>query len=266
MRKLLDFLYRRRTLAVFIGLEAVCFWLVVNFNQRQQADFLNSSNALAARVTATSQDVSDYFSLVEINRQLMDENLLLQRQIGQTAATSDSSRLVMFNYKVFGARVVNNTFRRSINFLTIAAGTNQGIKPGMGVISPRGVVGQIKSVSDNYATAYSLLHPNVMVSSTIKNTETNCSVQWDQREFRSASLKYVPRHIPLQVGDTVVTSGFNSIFPAGINVGVVSEIQLEDHMTFYDAKVSLSTDFTSIPHVFVLTNEKKSEIDSLESL
>lgn len=266
MRKLLDFLYRRRNLAIFLGLEAICFWLVVNFNQRQNADFLNSSNALSARISTGSQNVADYFDLIEINEQLMLENETLQARLNMKAAIPDSLRTYPESYQVKGSRVLNNTFRRSTNFLTIAGGSNDGIAPGMGVISTAGVVGQIKSVSSRYATVYSLLHPKVMVSSTVKRTETNCSVQWEQEAYDIAGLKYVPRHIDLKVGDTIVTSGFNSVFPANINVGVVSEINLEDHMTFFEAKVKLSVDFTSLPSVFVIVHENKLEKDSLELL
>jgi rod shape-determining protein MreC len=252
MRKLFDFLYRRRIATMFIGLEAICVWLVVNFNQRQNADFLNSSNAISAKISTGSQNVSDYFDLIKINEQLMFENEQLQAQLSAKPYSSDTLSMTTEGYVVKGARVINNTSRRSLNFLTISLGSKNGIVPGMGVISAQGVVGQIKSVSENYATAYSMLHPKVMVSSSIKRTNTNCTVQWDQEVYHTASLKFVPRHIGLTIGDTVVTSGYNSIFPPNINVGIVSEIELEDHMTFYDAKIRLSTDFTSIPSVFVI--------------
>lgn len=266
MRKLIDFLYRRRTVAIFIGLEVICVWLVVSFNQRQNSDFLNSSNALAATISSSSQNVSDYFDLVKINEQLMFENELLQTRLNSKISSNDTLSFLKEGYAVKGARVINNTFRRSTNYLTISEGTKNGIAPGMGVISASGIVGQVKSVSENYATVYSLLHPNVMISSTIKRTRTNCTVQWDQIVYHTASLKYVPRHIGLKVGDTVVTSGYNSVFPSNINVGIVTEISLEDHMTFYDAKVRLSTDFTSLPNVFVVMHETQMEKDSLESL
>ncbi|MEP5613271.1 MAG: rod shape-determining protein MreC [Cyclobacteriaceae bacterium] len=267
MRKLLDFLYRRRTFTIFIGLEFVCIWLIVSYNQRQNADFLNSSNALSARISTSSQNISDYFDLVEINEQLMLENEILQAKLNDRDSFSDSVMQASSElYSVMGARVINNTFRRSSNFLTIAAGSDEGIIPGMGVISAKGVVGQVKSVSAQYATVFSLLHPKVMVSSTVKRTETNCSVQWDQETYDQASLKFVPRHINLKVGDTVVTSGYNSVFPPNVTIGIVSEINLEEHMTFYEAMVKLSVDFTSLPSVFVVVHETKLEKDSIEAL
>ena len=263
MRRLLDFLYRRRTIAIFIGLEIICAWLIVSYNQRQNADFLNSSNAMAARISSTSESIADYFSLAEENERLMMENELLESKLLALQQGEDSSSFLNGSFSLVRSKVINNTFRRAANFLTIDAGQNNGVKPGMGVISGFGIVGQVKSVSSNFATIYSVLHPNVMVSASVKRTDTNCTVQWDQRSYDEASLKYVPRHIDLRVGDTVITSGYNSTFPPGIDVGIVSDIGLEDHMTFYEARVRLSTDFTSLPYVMVVIDEFKQERDSL---
>ncbi|MEM6829407.1 MAG: rod shape-determining protein MreC [Bacteroidota bacterium] len=263
MRKLIDFLYSRRVVTLFIGLQLVNVWLIVKYNQRHNANFLNSSNTLAAKVSSSSQDVSDYFSLSQINEQLILENERLQSELNSIYFRNYSVDTID-RYTVIGARVVNNSFRRAKNFLTIDVGKRDSIFPGMGVISPSGVVGQVKSVSNNYSTVYSVLHPNVMVSSIIKRTSTICTVQWDQRTYNKATLRYVPRHIPLEIGDTVLTSGYNSVFPQGVSVGIVDELNLEDHMTFYEAKVKLSTDFTSLPNVFVIVNELQPEIDSLE--
>ncbi len=266
MRKLFDFLYRRRVIAIFIGLEVISAWLIISFNQRPSADFLNSSNALVARTSATSQSISNYFKLEEINEQLILENAMLQSQLSARILSSEQPLDSTAQFLVVGARVINNTFRRSENYLTIDIGKKDNISPGMGVISPSGVVGQVKSVSKNYATVYSVLHPKVMLSSVVKKTNTSCTIQWDQKEYDKASLKYVPRHIDLKVGDTIVTSGFNAVFPPSINIGIVFEVTLQNHMTFHEASVKLGTDFTSLPNVFVIIDEFKTEKDSLEFL
>ena len=136
----------------------------------------------------------------------------------------------------------------------------------MGIITTNGIVGQIKSVSQNFATAYSVLHPNLLISSKVLRTKTKGTIQWDQEDYYHASLKYIPRHIKLLVGDTVVTSGFNSVFPEDLTIGIVDELNLEDQMTFYEARVALSTDFTSLDYVYVINDLLKTEKDSVESL
>lgn len=264
MQRLLDFLYQQREIAVFLGLEILSAWLLINYNNRYNASFLNSSNEAAASLTRTSNNVSDYFQLTEVNERLMLENEKLQQEL-RVLRTDKSSFLDTVNqYQVIAAKVINNTFDRSTNFVTIAAGRKDSVEVGMGVISSFGVVGQVKSVTKNFATIYSLLHPKLLVSSKVKRTETKCTVQWDQEAYDRASLKYIPRHIKLKKGDSIVTSGFNSVFPENILVGVVDDLNLEEHMTFYEAKVKLATDFTSLYQVFVIKDLFKEEKDSLQ--
>ena len=264
MQRLLDFLYQQREIALFVVLQVVCAWLLVNYNNRYNASFFNSSNELSATISQLSADVNQYFNLAEVNEQLMLENEELLQQIQRLQVNSGAELDTLGSYQVIGARVINNTFNRSINFITISAGSRDSIEVGMGVISPFGVVGQVKSVTNNFATVYSLLHPKLLVSSKIKKSNTKCTVQWDQESYDRAALKFIPRHIELEKGDTIVTSGFNSVFPEDILIGVVDEIQLEEYMTFYEARVKLVTDFTSLYQVFVIKDLLKQEKDSLQ--
>ncbi|MEO9868975.1 rod shape-determining protein MreC [Ekhidna sp.] len=263
MQRLLDFLYQQRELAVFIGLEILSVWLLINFNNRYNASFLNSSNEAAASLTRTSNNIDNYFNLTEVNEQLMLENEHLQQELRMLRTKKDSFLDTVDQYQVIGARVINNTFDRSVNFVTISAGRKDSVQVGMGVISAFGVVGQVKSVTNNFATIYSLLHPKLLISSKVKRTDTKCTVQWDQEIYDRASLKYIPRHIPLKEGDSIVTSGFNSVFPEDVLIGLVDELYLEEHMTFYEAKIKLATDFTSLNQVFVINDLMKEEKDSL---
>lgn len=266
MRRLLDFLYQQREIAIFLGLEILCAWLIVNYNRRYNTSFLNSSNTTVASIAERSNEVSEYFRLDEVNTQLMNENTLLEATLRNIAVNKSAFVDTINQFQVIGAKVINNTFDRDLNFLTIRAGQKDSLEVGMGVVSAFGVVGQVKSVSKNFATVYSLLHPNLLVSSKIKRTETKCTVQWDQSDYAHALLKYIPRHIKLKVGDSIVTSGYNSVFPENVSVGIVEEFNLEDHMTFYDARIKLTTDFTSLYHVFVIKDLLKQEKDSLEQL
>ena len=195
---------------------------------------------------------------------MMLENQALQQQLRMLRTEKLSFLDTVDQFEVIGARVINNTFDRSMNFVTISAGRKDSVAVGMGVISSLGVVGQVKSVTENFATIYSLLHPKVLISSKVKRTDTKCTVQWDQEAYDRASLKYIPRHIKLKEGDSIVTSGFNSVFPENVLVGIVDEMNLEEHMTFYDAKVKLATDFTSLYQVFVIKDLLKQEKDSLQ--
>jgi len=267
MRRLLDFLYERREIGLFLILEIACIWLLIGYNRRYNASFLNSSNNLAASVTQNSNDISNYFELAEINQKLIKENESLRQQVSLLSQDSFARKdTLKSRYLITISEVISNTFNRDINFITISGGWKNNIKPGMGVISAEGVVGQVKAVSENFSTVYSLLHPNLLISSHIKRTNTAATVQWDQESYDRANLKYIPRHISIRKGDTVVTSGFNAVFPKDILVGIIDEFSVSEEMTFYEAKIKLTTDFTSLNNVYVIRDLLEQEKDSLQQL
>ena len=260
----MDFLYRQREIGVFVFLEIISIWLIVSYNQRPGSVFFNSSNSAAANLTLATNNVSNYFELNEINARLMRENTLLQAQLRKLHHTNLTAADTMGRFHVINAKVIANTFGRSANFLTITAGSKDGVAVGMGVTTTQGIVGQVKSVSGNFATVYSVLHPKLLISSKVKRTHTKGTVQWHQSDPYHASLKYIPRHIKLNLGDTVTTSGFNSVFPPNLLIGVIDDINLQDEMTFYEVNLKLATDFTSLDHVYVIKDLLKPELDSLE--
>src|SRR5690606_8326650 len=161
--------------------------------------------------------------------------------------------------------VINNSIRRTNNYLTLAAGTLDGIRPGMGVISPNGAVGRVKTVSKHYATVTSLLHSQMLISAKMKKDNTFGTIKWTGGDYRTALLDYIPLHIKPQVGDTIVTSGYNTVFPEGILIGTISEVERELDKSFYTIRVELSVDFAQLSFVYVVENPRRPEQDSLET-
>jgi rod shape-determining protein MreC len=160
--------------------------------------------------------------------------------------------------------VINNSIRRTNNYLTLAAGSQDGVKPGMGVISPDGTVGRIKTVSRHYSTVTSLLHSQMLVSAKIKKDNTFGTIKWTGGDYRTALLDYIPLHVKPAKGDTIVTSGYNAVFPEGILVGTISQVEKEADRSFYTIRVKLSVDFAQISYVYVVENPKRAEQDSLQ--
>jgi rod shape-determining protein MreC len=271
MERLLLFIYQYRAFFTFVVLEFVCLWLIVENNQYQGARFFNSSNAVVASINNFSQSIRDYFLLSDVNRTLAEENAELRRQLEQHKNVLQNSYKVTYSDSVFASRfefisakVVNNQVDRFKNFITINKGDDAGIKPGMAVISPLGAVGKVKTVSDHYSVVTSLLHIDYMVSGVLKRTNHFGSVQWNGRNPGYTKFNYIPRHVKPQVGDTVVTSGFNAVFPEGIVIGTISEVNLSPEALTYDLTVSLSQDFRKLSYVSVVKSNLKSEQDSVE--
>lgn len=272
MERLILFVYQNRAFFTFLVLEIFCAWLIVENNAYQGTKFFNSSNGVVATMNNFSQSVRDYFQLSEVNRMLAEENASLKQTLVQqnkpvyppTRNTLDSA--LTGHYEFISAKVVNNHVDMVKNFITIDKGRDAGIEPGMAVISPLGVVGKVKLVSNHYGVVTSILHIDVMTSAVLKRTEHFGTVQWNGLNPDLVEFKYIPRHVNPMKGDTVVTSGYNAIFPEGIMIGVIDEVKLNDEALFYDLKVKLSHDFRKLSFVTVIKNNRQPEQDSLEQV
>jgi len=272
MDRLFLFIYQYRAFFTFLVLELVSAWLIVSNNQYQGAKFYNSSNRVVASLNNVSQGIRDYFLLSEVNRVLAEENATLRRKVEQTnqlfqsfdtLAVRDSALIRRFDF--VSAKVVNNQVDRFTNFITINKGKDAGLAPGMAVISSQGVVGKVKAVSSHYGVVTSLLNIDVMVSAVLKRTGYFGTVQWDGHNADVVKFNFIPRHVKPTVGDTVMTSGYNAIFPEGIMIGTISEVNLSDEALFYDLSIRLSQDFRKLSFLTVIRSTLKHEQDSLET-
>ena len=268
MQRLFNFFYEYRAFFTFLFLEVFCAWLLIKNNQYQSTRFFNSSNRLAANIIGFSQNTREYFSLRQINEEISRENAqlrMLVEQQNQTLQIPTVRKDSLVRYDFVSAKVINNSVAQFKNYITINRGEDAGIKPGMAAISTFGAVGKVKSVSEHFAVLISILNIDEQVSSVLKRTSNFGTIQWDGTDPREVNLLYVPRHVQPLVGDTVVTSGFNAVFPQGVMVGIVKDVKLKEEALFYDIRVELAQDFRRLSFVKIVKSKLKSEIDSLET-
>ena len=268
MLRILQFLYSLRSFLLFVLLEVLAMGLIVSNNSPQGAALFNSSNSLTGSVLKTRSDILDFFSFAQANETLIQENALLLEQIKALTQEPDSLLIPLDSafeaqFKFTGARVFSNSLRFAQNHLTLSKGSKDGLKPGMGIFNQDGIVGRLKTVSENYSVGISLLNTGLLVSSKIKSTENFGSVNWDGKSSTQAKMLYVPRHVRAQAGDTIVTSGFNAVFPEGIRIGIISSVKQGADPNYLDILIDLSTDFSSLNYVYLVENTKIEELDSL---
>ena len=139
-----------------------------------------------------------------------------------------------------------------------------GIEKEMGVISSKGVVGIVNNVSENYSTVISVLNTRLKVSVKLEETGYFGALEWDGKTFDQAVLNEIPRHATVNVGDLVETSGYSAIFPEGILIGTVHEVDLDKGESFYTIKVKLSVNFKDLAFVEVIGNVMREEQVELE--
>jgi rod shape-determining protein MreC len=267
MQRLLNFFYEYRAFFTFLLLEIFCAWLLVENNQYQSTKFFNSSNRLAANLMGFSQSAREYFALRSINEELSRENAQLRtlvEQQDQILKLPGVKGDTAVHYDFVSAKVVNNSVAQFKNYITINQGEEAGLEPGMAAISTFGAVGKVKSVSGHFSVLISILNIDEQVSSLLKRTGNFGTVQWDGADPRIVNLLYVPRHVQPLAGDTVVTSGYNAVFPEGVLVGIVKEVKLSEEALFYDIRVELAQDFRRLSFVKIVKSRRKAELDSLE--
>ncbi|TAH25400.1 MAG: rod shape-determining protein MreC [Cytophagales bacterium] len=270
MQKLFQFLYRYRTFILFIFLQIVSIGFIVQSNSYQGAVYFNSANRFSGNVLSYINNVYGYFRLQQINEQLAEENAQLRKSLtiqknllnSQIASKADSLRDHAFQFR--SARVINNSTTRFNNYITLNKGYADSIKPGMGVISPLGVVGKINACSNHFSTAISLLHGKWSVSGQIVKGKIDGTVKWDGKNPRYAEMLYVGLHHKVQVNDSIVTTGYNSVYPSGIPIGKVFKVEQDKGRPFFKIKVLLATDFSKLSYVYIIENSLAFEKDSLE--
>jgi rod shape-determining protein MreC len=269
MLRILKFIYFVRAFLLFALLEFLAIWMIVSNNSPQGAAFFNSSTELVGNALKKQADVVQFFALVDANDALEEENVRLKQEVLRLQVKPDSMTLAIDStleatFELKGARVLANSLRFSENYLTLYKGAKDGIKPGMGVFNSQGIVGRIKSVSDNYSVAFSVLNTNLLISAKIKSSDVFGSVQWDGGNISEVQLLYVPRHVKASKGDTIITSGFNAVFPEGILIGKISKVEVnKTDPNFLALTVKLSTDFSKLNYVYLVENTRFQELDSL---
>lgn len=275
MRNLLDFLIKYNYWFLFIFLEVVCFLLLFRFNHYQQGVFFTSANVVTGKVYEVSGGISSYFHLKSTNNALLDRNVALEQQITQLERAlkeyhTDSLDIVsiknipMTGYEVFKANVINNSLSNVDNYLTLDKGENDGIRPEMGVVDANGVVGIVYMTSSRYSVVISLLNSKSNLSCKIQGSDYFGYLKWDHGDSRYAYLRDLPRHAAFNLGDTVITSGFSTVFPAGVMVGTVDDMSDSNDGLSYLLKVKLASDFGKVSTVRVLSTIGQQEQLDLE--
>ncbi|RHR83009.1 rod shape-determining protein MreC [Odoribacter sp. AF15-53] len=271
MKEIIKLILKYHFTIIFILLEIVSFSLIIRHNEYQRAIFSESASILFGNISAIATDVKNYFRLKETNESLANENILLKNRLEQYELSRDTIVQGTFMqdsipvYEYIGAKLVNATFNRTKNYLTLDRGLKNGIWKEMGVCSPDGIVGLVQDLSGQFAIVIPLINVDSRISAKIKKNSYYGSLQWDGVDYRYSYLNDIPYHVEVNEGDTIVTSGLSKIFPEGITVGYVESVDKET-ANFLKIKVRLAVDFKRLDYVYVILNNKKNEQTGLEAI
>lgn len=270
MRNLLNFISRYYFFFLFMLLQTIAMLMVSASHQYQRSVLTQSTNQITGFFHRMHTSVSEYFALGQINLDLVKQNNLLLQQTPYSFLKTDQQVFVFRDtlyqrqYSYINAQVINNSVNRRNNFLTLNKGRRHGIEPDMGIITSLGVIGIVKNVSENFSTVISLLHGNTYISVRMQENDHLGTLLWDGEDYRQGTVLYIPTHAELNIGDTIVSSGFSTIFPPEVFVGTISGFDIKPGDNYFTVKVALAQDFNTLTYVHAVKNLMKEELDTLE--
>jgi len=266
------FLFRRYSLPIFIVL-LLLFALVLmslRANQRKGVElfdallmeisfpFQKAATLVIKTVQGTFQHYVFLVNLEKENRMLKEKIAQLQEEnhrMNEIKLANERLRqLLQFREKNFPSMIGAEVIGRDPSFwfksVMIDKGERDGVKKGMAVISPTGVIGQVLKIAPHYATVLLITDYNSAVDCIVERSRAKAIVE-GKGENR-CQLKYLLRAEEVAVGDVLITSGLGGNFPKGLMVGEVKKVDKKGHGVFQYAELVPSVDMTRLEEVFVV--------------
>lgn len=273
MRNLLQLLSKYSILLMFVALETVSLILIIRNNEYQRNAFFSSSNAVIGWNYSVYSYCAEYFHLRRENQILQEENTRLSNELALKTNECNALRegildpgytFAEMRKAYIPAKVINASCNKRHNYLTINKGVRDSVQKDMGVVNANGVVGIVSQTTNRFATVIPIINISMQLSCKIKRCGSIGPLVWNGKDYRYAYLNDIAKHIDIQAGDTIVTSGYTPTFPEGIMVGVVKEVSTPLSSAYHNIKVELAVDYTKLNHVKIISDKNLIEQKGLE--
>jgi len=224
--------------------------------------FAEVQRATSSVVTVISDLWSGYVGL----RQVRSENEVLRKRLAETEvalqqqrALADRSHLLenllelrdRTTLKTTGAEIIAAGATPDFRTVTIDKGTREGLAADMAVIAPAGVVGRVVVPSASAAKVQLLVDRNAAAGAVIERRESRAQGVVVGTGDGLLRMEYVSEIADIVVGDVVVTSGIDGIYPKGFVIGRVESVE-KTGTTFKTILVKPAVDFSSLEEVLVV--------------
>ena len=273
MNNLLKFIQKYSSFFLFLGFQLICFvFLFSSVNSYHHVSFANSSNIIAGGVYEASSNVSGYFHLSSEVEQLRIQNANLKKKLfGKKTVTEDGFiSIVDTNYlqqfDFLNAKIISSSKNGRKNSITINKGTEDNVRPEMGVIGTKGIIGITTSSSRYYTYVKPLIHEDFILEVIHEKSKSFGFVKWTQSDdWRTATVVDITNYAKVKPGDEILTRGSNGLFPMGEMVGVVLTVENIPGDVYLKVNIKLAEDFSSVYNVQVIDNVLKKEFEELNS-
>lgn len=263
--------FRLASAAIFIILEVAALGMLKKSSTLQDIWLNRLSHRVMAVTWGTGETIRNYFNLTSQNEQLVEENRALMEELQAYRAMDEEykSRRTLLEggfsrgFRYMTATIVKLSQNKQSNYIILNKGSEDGVKTHSGIITGSGVVGIIYAVDKHYSYGLTLMNPKFSVSARIGQTGITAPMSWDGKHTNRAIMRDIPLHLDIAPGDTVWTTGFSSIYPADIPLGVTAGSYLENGAST-SVEVDLFQDFSSLRYVIIAENPERESIVKLE--
>lgn len=257
--------------AIFILMEIAALAMLRRSSSLQNIWINRASHRVTAALWSGSENFRNIFSLKDQNEKLAADNAELSRLLHKLKLREDAlaglgaidSTSPGGQFKYIPATIVKASRNTAHNYIILDKGSEDGVKPNTAIVSTSGIVGIVKAVDRHFSYGLTLMNNNVSVGARASRTGYLAPVVWDGIHTNGAYLKDVALHHRIEPGDTIVTSGFSTVFPPDFPIGIAGESKIVDG-SVYQVNVTLFQDFSTIKYVTVVENTEKEEIAALE--
>lgn len=243
---------------------------------------LEAVGPLQKVVTRTSSYMetfkSEYVDILQDSLRLREENKRLIQQLQENESLLNKSREAMATnaslrkllefkntldqQQTVAATIVGKDPSTQFRSVIIDRGSNSNVQKGNPVVNNDGVVGQVFTVSPNYAKVLLAIAPSSAIDVLLQKSRVRGILKGDGT--LTYRLEYILKTAEIEEGEHVVTAGYGGVFPTGLQIGVVSKIIKKPRGMFHEIEVTPSVDYQKLEHLLILQQPKLSEIKQME--
>jgi len=266
-------LFRRYPIPAFIILVLLFGLILVSLRVKERkgvaffdALLMEICSPFQSAATSVSRSIGGVLQRHVSLTQVQQENEKLKRRVAElqkenhemkerALATERLRQLLEFRQQMatsmVAAEVIGEDPSSWFKSVTIDRGEKEGLRKGMAVISPEGVVGQILKASPDYATVLLVTDYNSAIDAIVQRTRAKGIVEG--KEGNRCQLKYLLRTEDVEPGDVVITSGLDGKFPKGLMIGEIQKVDKRHLGVFQYAELIPKVDLDRLEEVLVIT-------------
>lgn len=223
----------------------------------------NGLTYLKNKISGNSTFFTDINKLKEENEELQAKNSELEQSLRELENIKTENEMLKGymnltekygEYQTIPAYVINKDISNYSKTIIINVGKNDGIKENMTVIADEGLVGYIVSVTDTTAKVQTIIDTASSVSATMSSTDESIICKGTLDSTKELKAMYIPTEYNIIQGDSIETSGLGGIYPKGIHIGTVKQVESTKNVTDRYAVIEVAVNFDKLSTVLVINN------------